>query len=340
MKKLLRGYRKLINSFCVLLCLLPQVLFASNSARFLIYHRVGEGRYPTTSITEAQFSAQMAYLAKQHYAVFPDTEIVYRLKHHLTLPQHTVGISFDDAYRSVYTVAWPILKRYHFPFTVFVATEPVDKHYGDMMTWAQIRILSRKGVTIGNHSASHSYLEQLTPNDIKQQIGSAQETLIRETGKIPTLFAYPYGEYSRATQKVVQAFGFKAAFSQTSGVAYDGSDFYALPRFAFNERYGTLKRFKFITQLEPLRINKIAPQNVMLTGSPSTFYFKLADKTIVTSSLRCYYQNQALPLTIDKNLSVMVTFDLPFSKGRNKINCTAQNKQRNWHWQGFLFIYI
>ena len=189
-----------------MLFLSPQLLFASNSARFLIYHRVGEGRYPTTSIAVAQFTEQMAYLAKQHYPVLPGSEIIYRLQHHLDLPNHTVSISFDDAYRSVYTTAWPILKRYHFPFTVFVATKPVDKHYGDMMTWAQIKMLSAQGVTIGNHSESHPHLEQLSPAAIKHEIVSAQQTLIQETGKTPTLFAYPYGEYSRATQKVVQTF--------------------------------------------------------------------------------------------------------------------------------------
>jgi len=136
----------------------------------------------------------------------------------------------------------------------------------------------------------------------------------------------------------MQTLGFKAAFSQTSGVAFAGSDFYALPRFAFNEHYGTLNRFKLITQLKPLRLRNIIPHTAMLTNSPRKLFFTLADNTIIASSLRCYYQGKSLPLTIDKTLQATVTLDTVFAKGRNKINCTAQDKNSLWHWSGLFYI--
>ena len=38
--------------------------------------------------------------------------------------------------------------------------------------------------------------------------------------------------------------GFTTAFGQNSGIMHADSDFFELPRFAFNETYGTLSRLK------------------------------------------------------------------------------------------------
>ncbi len=230
--------------FIVLFFFSASPIWAANSAVFLLYHRFGEDQYPATNIRVNQFVAQLNWLKQHGYHVLPVPEIVSRLQHRQSLPDKTIGIIIDDAYDSAYTVAWPLLRKYHFPFTIFVATDPIDKGYGGMMTWTQLRQMAKAGVTIGDHTASHNHLATAPVWAIKRDVERSQRRLYQELGFKPRLFAYPYGEYSLRFQKVIQNLGFAAAFMQVSGVASQHADFYALPRFALNEAYSGMDRFR------------------------------------------------------------------------------------------------
>ncbi|MDH5410757.1 MAG: polysaccharide deacetylase family protein, partial [Alphaproteobacteria bacterium] len=112
--------------------LTPAVAAAADSAVFLMYHRFGEDIYPATNVRIEQFEAHITELTKGPYTVLPASEIVAALQSGKELPDRTVGITIDDAYLSVYTEAWPRLKAAGLPFTLFVATDAVDKGYGGM----------------------------------------------------------------------------------------------------------------------------------------------------------------------------------------------------------------
>ena len=121
---------------------------AAEQAVVVMYHRFGETEYPSTNIRLEQFDAHLAELTSGKYTVLPLPEIVAALKAGKSLPDRTVGISIDDAYASVYDVAWPRLKKAGLPFTVFVSTEPVDRKLRGLMTWDQIRELKAAGIAV------------------------------------------------------------------------------------------------------------------------------------------------------------------------------------------------
>jgi len=100
---------------------------ADDSAVVLMYHRFGEDRYPETNIKVEQFEAQFELLKKEGYSVIPLSELLVALTDGESLPPNAVVITIDDAYRSIYEIAYPKLRQYGFPFTVFVATDPVDE---------------------------------------------------------------------------------------------------------------------------------------------------------------------------------------------------------------------
>ena len=77
----------------------------ADSAVVFIYHRFGEGAFPTTSIRLDQFEAQIAELERGGYTVMAVPEILRRLGAGQTLPELTVGITVDDAYESIFTQA-------------------------------------------------------------------------------------------------------------------------------------------------------------------------------------------------------------------------------------------
>ena len=95
--------------------------------RVLTYHRVADPRdtpmlHPgMISATPAIFAQQMKYLAK-HYRVVSMAEVLQAVEQGAALPRRAVLLTFDDAYHDFGDLAWPILRRYRLPVTLFVPT--------------------------------------------------------------------------------------------------------------------------------------------------------------------------------------------------------------------------
>ena len=120
-------------------------------AVIFMYHRFGESRYPSTSITLAQFEEQLAFFEKNDFSALPLSEIVETMKHNKQLPDKAIAITIDDAYLSAYTEAYPRLKGKGYPFTVFVATGIVDQGIPAYMDWQQMAEMQKHGASFANH---------------------------------------------------------------------------------------------------------------------------------------------------------------------------------------------
>ena len=119
---------------------------AGDGGVVLMYHRFGESDLPSTNIRLEQFEAHLAELQSGGYTVMPLDDMVRAWRAGTPLPDRAVAITIDDAFRSIYTHAWPRLRAAGFPFTVFVATDPVDQRNPNYMTWDQLRELTNEPV--------------------------------------------------------------------------------------------------------------------------------------------------------------------------------------------------
>ena len=196
-----------------------------DSATVIMYHRFGEDRYPSTNIRLAQFEEHLALLTNGDYTILPLPEIVATLQAGGSLPDRTVAITIDDAYLSVYEEAWPRLQELGLPFTVFVATEPVEKNRRGYMSWEMLRELQSAGVTIGSQTHTHPHLYRESPEKVREEIQLSNDYFIKELGMRPELFAYPFGEYSSFVIEIVKEAGFVAAFGQNSGIMHSKDSF-------------------------------------------------------------------------------------------------------------------
>ena len=100
--------------------------------RILTFHRVlpldAEPR-PNPSLVSAEpeaFTAQVRHLAAR-YRVVSLEQVWDAFRKGLRLPNRAVLVTFDDAYRDIQDVAWPILRRHRLPATVFVPTAYPDR---------------------------------------------------------------------------------------------------------------------------------------------------------------------------------------------------------------------
>ncbi len=310
---------------------------AADSAVILMYHRFGESAHPSTNIRLDQFEAHLEELQTGGYTVLSVPEIIDAIHSGQPLPDRTVGITIDDAYLSVYTEAWPRLRLAGFPFTLFVATDAIDRKYANYMSWDQIRDLRDKGVNIGSQTASHLHMPANREARNKEDLRLSNERFQRELGETPPIFAYPFGEASTRIQEIVKDAGFANAFGQHSGALHSSSDRYYMPRFALNENFGDTRRFKLVANALPVPYTDLSPRNPTLTKNPPFFGFTLAQEAGSLRGLTCYSGDQGKLQMERLGPRVEVRLARNFSPGRARINCTAPGPDGRWRWLGMLY---
>ena len=306
----------------------------ATSAVVFMYHRFGEGEYPSTNITMEQFNQHVKELTSGPYTVMGVPQIVSALADGKGLPDRTVGITVDDAYRSVYEKAWPVFREHNLPFTVFVSTEQLDSGYSNYMTWDMVRELSKAGVTIGGHSQNHAHLPDFDLDRVKAELANSAARFKEELGYVPDVFAYPYGEANAEVIAAVKEAGYRAAFGQQSGAMHTGSDFMYLPRFALNEHYGAMDRFNLAANSLPLVVSDITPADYTLTRNPPAFGFTLEEPS---PSMNCYPSEGEPTMSRLGDQRVEIRLNGPVSSGRWRINCTAMGTNSRWQWFGMLY---
>ena len=309
-----------------------------NYASVLMYHRFGENKYPTTNIKMDQFSDHIKELIKTKYNVIKIQDGLNAIQNISLVKDRSVIITIDDAYSSVFNNAWPILKKYGLPFTLFVSTDVIDNKTPGYMSWEEIRILRDNGVTIGSQTKSHPHMHNLSENQIVKELEFSNSRFVQEIGSKPEIFAYPYGEYNLNVVKKIKINGFKAAFGQHSGVAHLSLGLHQLPRFAMNETYGNMKRFLLAVNAKPIPISDLSPKDPVIIKNPPFYGFTLSNTIKPKGIVRCFASNGIKSETkrLGKN-RIEVRLEKPFPKGRGRINCTMSAGER-WRWLGRQFI--
>jgi len=300
-------------------------------AVIFMYHRFGESKYPSTNITLAQFEEQLSFFEKNNFSVLPLEEIVTALQQNKQLPDKAIAITIDDAYLSVYKEAYPRLKAKGYPFTVFVATGPVDQGIPAYMNWQQMQEMQRHGATFANHSKNHDYLVQKKTGEsqeawkkrMKTDIATAQKRLKEELGQAPALFAYPYGEYDLALMNIIKEFGY-TGFGQHSGGVSSLSDRRALPRFPVAEAYTEMNAFKTKAFSLAMPVIERQPVNPITAVKNPSLTVTLAPSSANLDQLACYIGDRKMViqwLEPGKRFAIQTEKGLPV--GRSRYNCTA-----------------
>ena len=302
----------------------------------LMYHRFNEDKYPSTNIQMDIFKEQIEIIKKFKYN-FYDPKYLEK-NFHTTKIEKKILITIDDAFSSFYEIAWPYLKEEKIPFILFVSTEAIGKN--GYMTWDQIKKLEKENIAyIGNHSHSHDYLVDLKNDVFVKDINTANKIFINNLGYNPVFFSYPFGEYSNYIKEHI-AKNFKFSFGQHSGVIDINKDQYELPRFPINEKYGDLKRFKFLIDLQPLQYKALYPkEKYLIKNNPPKFSVEFFDKQKNVNNINCFSdegdQWKKSKINFSEN-TLNINFREKFLFRRGRINCSL-NDDGIWKWFGVQF---
>ncbi len=309
---------------------------AAPEAVILLYHRFGEDDLPSTNIRLDQFDAQLDWLAEQGAHFISLDTLLTAFEQGRPLPDFSIAITADDAYRSIAEQAWPRLKARGIPLTLFVATDAVSRGQGRYLDWDGVRALAGDGVSIGHHGATHAHMAGLSPAAARTDLKAANAVFKRELGQAPSLLAYPYGEYDPALAGVARALGFRAAFAQFSSVATAASARFALPRFPINENFGRMERFRLVARARALPVAAFQPEDPWVGDhNPPAMRLVLGADASAFERLTCYASTgpDAVPLARDGQ-TVRLLLKTPFPPGRGRVNCTHPGPDGRWYWFG------
>jgi peptidoglycan/xylan/chitin deacetylase (PgdA/CDA1 family) len=194
------------------------------------YHRfVNSVRHPDTEITPQAFEAQMQELKNKNITVIPMQDFLAWRRGEKAIPVKSAILTFDDGWKSQHEVAWPILKKFNYPVTLFVYTEgirPGRFSGGESMSWDQLAEMRDAGVDIQGHTATHSDLrrpydkvakKKLSPEEyeewLQKEIGGSKQMIEQKLGVKVNCFAVPYGFHNDHVRDVAMKAGYEALFT-------------------------------------------------------------------------------------------------------------------------------
>ncbi|MEO7932430.1 MAG: polysaccharide deacetylase family protein [Chthoniobacterales bacterium] len=195
------------------------VSIANKDARLIVlcYHRFEDRPKDSLAIKPSEFEAQMAELKANNITVIGMQDFLAWRRNEKAMPVKAAVITIDDGYLSGYKVAWPILKKFGFPFTMFVYTNYIKggpNSGGQSMSWEQLAEMRDAGVDIQSHTVSHADLrmKKAHPADydkwLDSELGDSKRIIENQLGIQVKALAYPYGLHN----EIVRAAGLKAGY--------------------------------------------------------------------------------------------------------------------------------
>ena len=230
----------------------------------LMYHHVGYvADYSGADLTVSpeDFESQVSYFTDLGYHSVTVQDIYDAIVSGQSLPIRPIVFTFDDGYKDVFTYAIPILKKYGSVGSLAIATELLGRP--TYAVWADVIDAKKQGMEIISHTQNHLDLSNpiYSADDLHREIFGSKQILEEKLGAPVDFFIYPYGRYNPKVLDMVEAAGYKMAFTTAYGMYLGPQNMLTEPRVRVHGQDG-LSKLKAIFSPAP------KPQSEAAVPSP------------------------------------------------------------------------
>lgn len=234
----------------------------------LCYHRINDSNYINDKIEKYNYNSQlhafnvnvddfeyqMRYLRENNIPIISTQQMVDIVKKGEINKKYVV-VTFDDIDKTMYTNAFPILKKYQIPFTSFVIGHDVNEYIDGsyMANWNEVKELYDNPLcTIGSHTYDAHWqkkgkplLLSITLKDFKEDFKENQTIFADHGMKKPRFFASPYGAIQpKLTDWMMSKEKVEAVFSLENDILREKSQLKNVPRIVVTPKsFDNLKRW-------------------------------------------------------------------------------------------------
>lgn len=190
----------------------------------LSYHRFSFNQANKLTVTQSAFEEQMKLLKDKGYRVITLDQLFDFLDFKSQIPKKSVVINIDDGWRSAYDIAFPILKKYGYPATLFVYTDLIVGSE-KTLSWELIQEMANNGIDIQCHTKSHRNLTLMDKKEsfrgyfeaIEKELSTCETIIKKKLNKDVKYLAYPYGETNPLINELLKKRGYRGGFTIKRG---------------------------------------------------------------------------------------------------------------------------
>ena len=225
---------------------------AEGGVPILVYHRVNDSDTNPTTLTVADFEAQIKYLVDNGYQVISPDDLLDAWETGKTLPAKPIVLTFDDGHADIYRNVFPILQKYNLRATVFIVTDHIGMK--DYLTWDEVRALQAGGfMDFESHTMSYKILTTLKGDKLWNEIYGSKQAIEWALKKPAKFIAYPEGKYTLDAEDTAKECGFRASFIADYGLAVSDENNFVVTRIpVLGSNSHTLLRFQLRLKGSPI----------------------------------------------------------------------------------------
>ncbi|MBN3038398.1 MAG: polysaccharide deacetylase family protein [Candidatus Omnitrophica bacterium] len=214
--------------------------------RVLLYHSINSADaqdYLGIRVKPESFYRQMEYLYRENYRVLSLGNLIKYMGDSRPIPARSLAITFDDGYKDILKNAVPVLKKFGFTATIFIAPTYIEGDKGnpenywekwEYLSWEELKHLADSNIDIGSHSLSHRPLRNMAKEAMHKEARESKNRLEQALGVSVDLFSYPHGVFNQELKDILRKDGYIAACSSLPGKNDSQCDVFELKRTEIN----------------------------------------------------------------------------------------------------------
>ena len=193
---------------------------ATDGFAILEYHTITDTPVDEDSVrynvTPDELAAQLDYLKENGYTTITMLDFIEAKNGRFTMPPKPIMLTFDDGYEDNYHNMLPLVEERGMKAVVYVIANQLGQE--GYLTFDQLKDMQTRGIEIGNHTADHLPLDELSHDEIVYEVGASKTYL--EWSGINTIYSlsYPNGKYNDEIIKILEQENYFTAVTGEPGL--------------------------------------------------------------------------------------------------------------------------